>query len=76
MFGEREKQGPSHVTGGVCHDGKPPAFGAKQDSESAESFARSLQASNACVRRVAMTATPGLRAAWKHSAMDLRRPET
>jgi len=29
--------------GGVCHDGKPPAFCAMQDRKSTESFSRSLQ---------------------------------
>jgi hypothetical protein len=50
----------SHATSGICHDGKSPAFCAMQDSKSAGRFARSLQGSNACVRRVTQDGHPGL----------------
>jgi hypothetical protein len=38
----REKQGETYTSSGICHDGKSPAFRAKQDRESAESFSRSI----------------------------------
>jgi hypothetical protein len=48
------------VAGNTQLNGKSPAFRAVQDSESAESFVRGRQGSNACVRRVTKDVYPGL----------------
>ena len=43
--GSLKNRGSAHAPSGICQDGKSPAFRAKQDSESAESFSGSLQGS-------------------------------
>ncbi len=52
--------GPSHATAGLATMANHRLSAAKQDSESAENFARSRQGSNACVGRVTMEGRPGL----------------
>ena len=52
--------GPLHATPGFATTANHRAFCAKQDGESAESFARSRQGSNACVGRVASDGHPRL----------------
>jgi hypothetical protein len=49
---ERAKQGETYTLSGICH-GKSPAFCAKQESESAESFARNI------ALRFLLRASPG-----------------
>ena len=64
----------------VCQDGKPRAFCAKQESESAESVSHSPQGCDACVARVAMEGHPGLArsrdcvAQWIHGGAENTYP--
>jgi hypothetical protein len=46
--------------GGVCHDGIPPAFGAKQEARAQKGFSRGPQGCDACVARVVKDDHPGL----------------
>jgi len=67
---------------GFGRKAKPPAFCAMQDRKSAERFPRSVQGSNACVRRVAMEGDTGLARStdcavqWIHSGPKAALPIT